>query len=244
MLLTYIRSALFMAWFILWSVILMGGFVWFLIMPRKFTVNLSKTWSRVLLFGLKWICGLTYEVRGPIPHGGVLVASKHMSMWDTLVLYMLLDDASTVLKRELQRIPFYGWYIWKAGVISINREGKASAMRQMMAEARAILDAKRDIIIFPEGHRMRPFEAPDYKPGVAGLYTQLGVACIPVALNSGQFWVDFVKKPGRILIEFLPAIPPGLKRAEFMTALQDRIESATQNLLAEGQQILVSEGIS
>jgi len=244
MLLTYIRSALFMIWFILWSIILMLGFVWFLLLPRAFTRNLSKTWSRVLLFGLKWICGLTYEVRGPIPRGGVLVASKHMSMWDTLVLYMLLDDASTVLKRELTRIPFYGWYISKAGVISIDRSGKASAMRQMMAEARAMLDAKRDIIIFPEGHRMRPHETPDYKPGVAGLYAQLGVPCIPVALNSGQFWVDFIRKPGKIVIEFLPAIPPGLKRAEFMTTLQDRIESATQKLLAEGQQILVSKGVS
>jgi 1-acyl-sn-glycerol-3-phosphate acyltransferase len=117
-------------------------------------------------------------------------------------------------------------------------------MRKMMAEARAMLDAKRDIIIFPEGHRMRPFEVPDYKPGVAGLYTQLGVPCIPVALNSGQFWVDSIKKPGKIVIEFLPAIPVGLKRAEFMITLQDRIENGTHKLLAEGKQILVSEGLS
>lgn len=244
MLLVYFRSVLFFLWFILWSVILMGFFVWFLLLPRAFTRNLSKTWSRVLLFGLRWIAGLNYEVRGPIPHGGVLVASKHMSMWDTITLYMLLEDAGTVLKHELTRIPFYGWYIWKAGVISINRDGKASAMRRMIAEARAILDAKRDILIFPEGHRMRPHEAPDYKPGVAGLYGMLGVPCIPVALNSGQFWVDFLKKPGKIVIEFLPAIPAGLKRAEFMDVLQTRIETATDALLAEGDQILASKGLS
>jgi len=241
MLLTYIRSAIFMAWFILWSVILMAGFVWFLALPRKFTVNLSKTWSRVLLFGLKWICGLWYEVRGPVPHGGVLVASKHMSMWDTLTLYMLLDDSATVLKRELKRIPFYGWYISKAGVISIDRSGKASAMRQMISETKAVLNAGREILIFPEGHRMRPYEAPDYKSGVAGLYSQLGVSCIPVALNSGQFWVGFIKKPGKIIVEFLPAIPPGLKRAEFMSTLQTRIEDATAKLLLEGAQIIANK---
>jgi 1-acyl-sn-glycerol-3-phosphate acyltransferase len=88
---------------------------------------------------------------------------------------------------------------------------------------------------------MRPYEAPDYKSGVAGLYSQLGVSCIPVALNSGQFWVGFIKKPGKIIVEFLPAIPPGLKRAEFMSTLQTRIEDATAKLLLEGAQILANK---
>lgn len=240
----FIRSLLFFIWFIAASVLLMGGFVWFLLLPRPFTVQLSKTWSRTLLFGLKWIVGLDWEVRGPVPHGGVLVASKHMSMWDTITLYLLLDDASTVLKRELQRIPFYGWYIWKAGVIPIDREGKASAMRKMIAQARAMLSAGRDILIFPEGTRQKPYAPPDYKPGVAGLYAQLGVPCIPVALDSGLFWTGFIKKPGKIVVEFLPAIPAGLKRAEFMETLQSRIENATAKLRAEGQQILASKGLS
>jgi 1-acyl-sn-glycerol-3-phosphate acyltransferase len=240
----FIRSLLFFIWFIAASVLLMGGFVWFLLLPRGFTRKLSKRWSRVLLFGLKWIAGLDYEVRGAVPHGGVLVASKHMSMWDTLTLYLLLDDASTVLKRELQRIPFYGWYIWKAGVIPIDREGKASAMRKMIAQARAMLSAGRDILIFPEGTRQKPYAAPDYKPGVAGLYAQLGVPCIPVALDSGLFWTGFIKKPGKIVVEFLPAIPAGLKRAEFMATLEERIETGTMKLLAEGRQILAAKGLS
>jgi len=240
----FVRSLLFFIWFIAASVLLMGGFVWVLLLPRPFTVQLSKMWSRFLLFGLKYIAGLDYEVRGPIPHGGVLVASKHMSMWDTVTLYLLLDDASTVLKRELQRIPFYGWYIWKAGVIPIDRDGKASAMRKMIAEARAMLNAGRDILIFPEGTRKKPYAAPDYKPGVAGLYAQLGVPCIPVALDSGLFWTGFIKKPGKIVVEFLPPIPAGLKRAEFMAALEERIETGTMKLLAEGRQILASKGLS
>lgn len=240
----FIRSLLFFLWFIAASVLLMGGFVWVLLLPRQCTVQLSKMWSRFLLFGLKYIAGLDYEVRGPIPHGGVLVASKHMSMWDTVTLYLLLDDASTVLKRELQRIPFYGWYIWKAGVIPIDRAGKASAMRKMIAQARAMLSAGRDILIFPEGTRQKPYAAPDYKPGVAGLYAQLGVPCIPVALDSGMFWTGFIKKPGKIVVQFLPPIPAGLKRAEFMATLEERIETGTAKLLAEGSQMLAAKGFS
>lgn len=240
----FIRSLLFFIWFIAASVLLMGGFVWFLLLPRRATEILSKTWSRAVLFGLKWIAGLDYEVRGPVPKDAVLIASKHMSMWDTVVLYLLLDDACAVLKRGLQYIPFYGWYIWKAGSIAIDRDGKASALKKMVAEAKAALADHRPILIFPEGTRKNPAMPPDYKPGVAALYGQLGVDCVPVALNSGQFWTGFIKKPGTIVIEFLPPIPPGLKRAAFMTTLQDCIEHATAKLLVEGRQILASKGLS
>ena len=241
MLLVYIRSFLFFLWFAIGSVIIAVGGVWVLLLPRRATEILSKTWSRMVLFGLRWIAGLGYEVRGPVPKGAVLIASKHMSMWDTVMLYLLLDDATAVVKRSLIRIPFYGWYLWKAGVIAIDREGKASALKQMVAEAKAAHDDHRPIFIFPEGHRMDVGAPPDYKPGVAALYAQLGSPCVPVALNSGLFWTGpagFLKKPGRVVIEFLPAIPPGLKRAEFMAKLEQQIETATSGLIAEGKTLL------
>jgi 1-acyl-sn-glycerol-3-phosphate acyltransferase len=244
MLLVYIRSILFFIWFALTSFVIAVGGVWVLLLPRRATEILSKTWSRAVLFGLKWIAGLDCEVRGPVPKGAVLIAAKHMSMWDTVTLYLLLEDACAVLKRGLQWIPFYGWYIWKAGSIAIDRDGKASALKKMVAEAKAALADHRPILIFPEGTRKNPAMPPDYKPGVAALYAQLGVDCVPVALNSGQFWTGFIKKPGTIIIEFLPPIPPGLKRAAFMETLQNRIESATAGLLADGRQALASKGIS
>lgn len=240
----FLRSCLFFVWFALASAVIAVGGVWVLLLPRRATEVLSKTWSRAVLFGLKHIAGVSYEVRGPVPRTPVLIASKHMSMWDTVVLYLLLDDACAVLKRGLQYIPFYGWYIWKAGSIAIDRDGKASALKKMVAQAKAALAAGRPILIFPEGTRKDPGAPPDYKPGVAALYGQLGVDCVPVALNSGQFWTGFIKKPGTIVIEFLPSIPPGLKRAAFMETLQDRIENATGKLLAEGQQSLTSKGLS
>jgi 1-acyl-sn-glycerol-3-phosphate acyltransferase len=235
---TIFRSVLFFLWFAVVSTAIHIAALPAFLLPRRVTVWASKRWSAALLWGLKIIAGLDYEVRGEIPAGGVLVAAKHMSMWDTITLYLLLDDAVIVVKRELLRIPFYGWYINRAGVIAIDRSGHASALRQMAAQGRAAIAAGRPIVIFPEGTRKNPGAAPDYKPGVAGLYGQLGVACVPVALNSGLFWTGFRKNPGRIVIEFLPVIPAGLKRAEFMRTLQERTETATARLIAEGRKLL------
>lgn len=236
-----LRSALFALWFALVTVIVYLGALPALLLPRPAMVAASRVWSRALFFGLKVIAGLDWEVRGEIPRGPVLVASKHMSMWDTMGLYLTVRDPAAVLKRELLRIPFYGWYIAKAGVISIDRRAGASALRRMMAAAKRALAAGRPILIFPEGTRKKPGAPPDYKPGVAGLYGTLDVACVPVALNSGLFWtgpMGFIKKPGRVVLEFLEPIPPGLKRADFMRLLEERIEGATAKLVAEGEALL------
>jgi len=170
-----------------------------------------------------------------------LIASKHMSMWDTIALYLFLDDPTVVIKRELLRIPFYGWMAWKAGVISIDRSGRAPTLKRMVQEARSAIAEGRAILIFPEGHRMRPGAPPEYKAGVAALYSQLDVSCVPVALNSGLFWTGpagFLKKPGRIVVQFLDPIPSGLRPREFLQKLETRIETATATLLKEGYTIL------
>jgi len=227
-----------MLFFVLVSAVMFLAVLPTLLMPRMAVVRCSQSWSRVMFWGLKWIAGCDYEVRGEIPKGAVLVAAKHMSMWDTLALYMLLDDVCIVVKRELLSIPFYGWYIKKAGVISVDRKGGAAALRRMTAESKPVMAAGRPIAIFPEGHRMKPGAAPDYKPGVAGLYTLFNLPCVPAALNSGQFWEGITKRPGTIVIAFLPPIPAGLKRAEFMRELETRIETASNALLAEGQALL------
>jgi 1-acyl-sn-glycerol-3-phosphate acyltransferase len=237
----FIRSTLFFLWFALASTVLSLLALPALLLDRRVIVGVSRNWSRATLWGLKTIAGLDYEVRGAPPSKAVIVASKHMSMWDTIALYLLLDDPTAVVKRELLRIPFYGWYQWKAGMIAIDRGGRAQALRRMLNEARRALADGRAILIFPEGHRMTPGAAPDYKPGVAGLYTQLDVACVPVALNSGLFWtgpMGFFKKPGRIVIQFLDPIPPGLKARAFLQALEARIETATAALVAEGRKLL------
>ncbi len=227
----WLRSALFLLWFVLVTTLLSLLFLPVLLLPRRATVWLARLWSRVTFWGLEVFTGIGFEIRGVPPKGPVLVASKHMSMWDTMALYLVLDAPATVLKRELLHIPFYGWFLRKATAIAIDRGAGASALRKMSSAARAVLAEGRPILIFPEGTRKKPGAAPDYKPGVAGLYALLGAECVPVALNSGVYWTGFLKRPGIIVLQFLEPIAPGLKRDAFMATLQSRIETATAALL-------------
>lgn len=228
---TALRSFAFLLWFASISLLLSLVFLPVLILPRGATVWLARTWARLTFWGLKVFARIGFEVRGTPPKGPVLVAAKHMSMWDTLALYLMLDAPGIVLKRELLYIPFYGWFLWKAAAIPIDRGAGASALRKMGHAAKAVLGQNRPVLIFPEGTRKKPGAAPDYKPGVAGLYNQLGVTCVPVALNSGVYWTSFTKYPGTIVLEFLEPIPPGLKRPAFMGLLEQRIETATAAIL-------------
>jgi 1-acyl-sn-glycerol-3-phosphate acyltransferase len=228
---TQLRSAIFMAWFLFLTLVMAIIFLPLLAAPRKATVWMARYWARATLWGLRVFSGIDQRQIGAAPGGGVLVASKHMSMWDTLALYLALDDPGIVLKRELLRIPFYGWYLWKAAAIPIDRGAGADALRRMTEAAKHVLADGRPILIFPEGTRKKPGAQPDYKPGVAGLYRLLGVACVPVALNSGRYWQGFTKRPGTISLKFLAPIPPGLKRRDFMARLEREIETATDRLL-------------
>lgn len=228
---TAFRSLLFLLWFAALSITLSLIFWPVLLLPRGATIWLARTWARATFWGLKVFAGIGFEVRGTPPRGPVLVASKHMSMWDTLALYLVLDRPGIVLKRELLFVPFFGWFVWKAAAIPIDREGRASALRKMAQAAKQVLKEGRPLLIFPEGTRKKQGAPPDYKPGVAGLYGMLEVPCVPVALNSGVYWTSFLKHPGTITLEFLEVIPPGLKRGAFMALLQSRIETASDALL-------------
>jgi 1-acyl-sn-glycerol-3-phosphate acyltransferase len=229
----FLRSALFMAWFLGLTLVMAILFLPLLALPRKATVRMARHWARATLWGLRVLAGVGERRIGEVPRGAVLVASKHMSMWDTLALYLALDDPGIVLKRELLRIPFYGWYLNKAAAIPIDRGAGADALRRMTHAAEKVLAEGRPILIFPEGTRKKPGAPPDYKPGVAGLYSLLNVACVPVALDSGRYWRGFHKYPGTITLEFLPVIAAGVKRRDFMARLETAIETATARLLAQ-----------
>ena len=240
---TMLRSALFFIWFALISASLSILCLPLLAFPGRGAAWVGRTWSLLSLWGLRVFAGTRFEVRGELPPNGVIVAVKHMSMWDTMAIYALLDNPAIVATRDLLRIPFYGWYLSRAGMIAIDRDGKASALRAMAAAARAEIARGRSIAIFPEGTRKKPGAAPDYKPGVAGLYRQLDVPCHPVALNSGLFWtgpMGFVKKKGTVVIQFLAPIASGLRRREFMSRLETVVEEATAKLLDEGRKMLKS----
>lgn len=247
MILVAIRSTIFFLWFAISSTVLSLLYTPLLLLPPRVMRSAAFLWCHATFWGLRVIAGVRYEVRGTPPREPVLAAAKHMSMWDTIALYVLLDKPAMVFKRELGLIPFYGWFVRKSEMIAIDRDGKASALRKMAADAKAVFAQGRCVLIFPEGTRKKPDAPADYKPGVAGLYGQIGVPCAPIALNSGLFWTGpggFLKKPGTIVVEFLPPIPPGLKRAEFMAQLETSIETATAKLVAEGRAELAARGLA
>lgn len=214
----------------------------FLLLPRKWAIRALQTWAKSSIWLLRIVVGTRMEVRGRenIPAGAALVAGKHQSLWETFAILPLLDDPAMVLKRELTYIPFFGWFCLKFRMIAVERSSGSPALRQLLSEAAERIAAGRQIVIMPEGTRRAPGEAPDYKSGAAALYGRLDVPCVPFALNSGLFWPrrKFLRYPGTIVLEFLPAIPPGLPRREFHDRLQSGIETATSALVAEAQQTL------
>ena len=231
-----LRAVFFVAW--MYGLLLVMGLLWLpaLLLPRGATLFGVRLWCGLVLGGLRLLCGVRVEVRGRrhLPAGPALVAAKHQSMLDTIAPWRFLGDPCFVLKQELLRLPVYGWYARKADMVAVDREAHARALRQLVGDARAQLEQGRQVIIFPEGTRQLPGSDPDYKPGVAALYRDLGAPCVLMATNSGRCWpahgLDF--SPGTVVFEFLEPIPAGLKRAAFMQQLQDRIETASTALLS------------
>jgi len=234
---TLLRALLFNIAFFLGTVVIGIAGLTALLMPRRIVMAFGRWWARYVLASLKLIVGLDGEIRGRdnIPPGACLIAMKHQSAWDTLILPVLLGDPAVVIKRELLFVPFYGWYAARAGSIFIDRKGGAPALRRMLAAARAAVAAERPIVIFPEGTRTPPGTKLVYQPGVAALYQALDVPLVPAAVNSGLFWGrrSFVKRPGRIVLSFLPPIPPGRPRREIMGLVEQRIEAETAALERE-----------
>ena len=232
---TTVRSLIFTLWLYLsmplFAVLLSPA----LLMPHRAAMGVIKLWARFVLFGLRWIAGVKVEVRGleHRPTGPALIAAKHQGMLDVIAPFAFLDDACFVMKKELMPLPFFGWFAWKTKMIAVDRAAHAKALKDMVRQTRARLAEGRQILIFPEGTRTAPGEPADYKPGVAAIYRDVEAPCWPVATNSGVHWPahGFKRYPGTVVFEFLPPIPSGLKRAEFMKQLESRIEDASTALL-------------
>lgn len=230
-----LRSLLFTLWLYLsmplFAVVLSPA----LLMPHRPAMGVIKQWARFVLFGLRWIAGVKVELRGleHRPRQAALVACKHQSMLDVIIPFVVLDDPCVIMKKELQPIPFFGWFAWKTNMIAVDRAAHSKALKDMVKQARARAAEQRQIFIFPEGTRAEVGAAPDYKPGVMALYRDLGTPCWPVATNSGVHWPahGFKRYPGTVVFEFLPPIPAGLKRPEFMSELENRIETASNAFL-------------
>jgi 1-acyl-sn-glycerol-3-phosphate acyltransferase len=228
-------TILFYANIIAWMIVALPT----LVMPRRALTGVVRAWARCNLALLRGVVGIHCEVRGRerIPAGGLLVACKHQSTWETFALFLVFDDPCFILKRELMFIPLFGWLAAKARMIPVNRGARSAAMRAMNAAGRRELAKGREIIIFPEGTRRPPGAEPAYKYGVAYLYSEMDVPCLPVALNSGLFWPRrrLLMRPGTVVAEILEPIPPGLERGAFLERLQHDIEFVSDRLIDEAK---------
>lgn len=234
-----LRSLAFNICFFVWTAAILLAMLPALLLPREATYAVGRLWVRGVFALLAAIVGLRHRMRG-LEHrlpGPAIYAVKHQSSWETMVFALLLDQPAYVLKRELSLIPVFGWYLLRAGMIPVDRAGGGAALKRMIAAARDRVAEGRTLLIFPEGTRTAPGEHRPYHPGVAALYTQLRLPVVPVALNSGLFWRrrSFLKRPGTITLEFLPAIPPGLPRKAFLAELERRLESASDRLADLGR---------
>jgi len=218
-----------------------------LAMPRWGILAVARFWARANLWLLRAVCDVSVEFRGieKIPPGPLLVASKHQSLWETFALLLILPDPAYIMKRELMWIPFFGWYSWKAAMIPVDRTKGSQALAEMNAYARREAQRNRQVIIFPEGTRRPAGAEPKYKYGVVHLYKEMGVPCLPVALNSGLFWPrrSLRRYPGTVRVEVLDPIPPGLDHQAFFERLQRDVEAATMRLVAEGERELARNGL-
>lgn len=239
MLLIFLRSLIYNVLFYLllvfWLIVAIPTFL----MPRAAIMAVARRWASQSTSLLRVICNIKVEYRGveKIPKGPLLIASKHQSMWETFALLQFFDEPLYILKRELTLIPFFGWYLIKAGMVAVDRRAGGRALLKMVRQASEEVRRGRQLIIFPEGTRRPAGAPPAYKPGVAQLYASCRKNCMPVALNSGLFWPrrTFMRYPGTLVVEFLDLVPPGLPRDEFLARVSTLIEDATAKLVEAGR---------
>ena len=205
------------------------------LMPRSGILTVARYWARSSIWLMRVVCNTRVEYRGleKIPKGPLIVASKHQSMWETFALLQFFEQPLFIFKRELKWIPLFGWYLIKANMIGVDRRAGGRSLLAMARRAGEEVRRGRQLIIFPEGTRAAVDAPPNYKTGIAQIYADCGVTCLPVALNSGLFWPrrTFMRYPGTLVVEFLDPLPPGLSRREFIVRVSAVIEDATNRLV-------------
>lgn len=196
-----------------------------------------KSWARSSLWILHRIAGTRTVISGQhnIPATGAIIAAKHQSFWETFALIPHLEKPAFILKKELMAIPVFGWYARRMRMIPVDRSRRGAALASLLGSVREAVDEGRHIVIFPEGTRVTPGAAPNYRPGVHYLYSELDLTIVPVAVNSGLFWPKraFRREPGTIRAQFLPVIGPGLEREPFLNRLRCEIEAGSTQLMRE-----------
>ncbi len=208
---SYLTSVLFNIFAVLWT-ISCGIFLFpIALLPRKYHYLIPNIWCSGLLFSLKVLCGIRYRVEGleNLPTEPFIIASRHQSAYETILYSVIFKMPAFVLKKELLKLPFIGYYLKKVGMIAIDRKAGTKSLEQIIKQSRTRIDESRNIIIFPEGTRTKPDERKKLNRGVFALWKELKIPVIAASLNSGEVWPrnSFRKKSGEVVIKFHKIIP-------------------------------------
>jgi len=233
-----IRSNIFMILFSLWSFFVFIVFFPVLILFPNTVLKFAYVWAKGLTILAKIFCNIDFEVRG-IEHTegneAMIIASKHQSAWETVVMYLVLKRPLYVFKKELLKIPIFGFYLRAVKCITIDRSKGTASLKSMLKQAKERVKENRQIIIYPEGTRVKPKEKSKYHSGVGAIYSATNTKVVPMVLNSGIFWPKkgSICKSGKIIFQFLPPIESGMDKREFLTHLEDVMEKASDKLIDE-----------
>lgn len=237
MIVQLIRSLIFNASIYVVMLIYAILFFPFALFSRAWAFRACHAWCAYVLWAARWMVGLKTEVRGTPPTGEVVIAAKHQSFLDIIMIYHAVPRGKFIMKRELMYAPILGQYALRLGCVPVNRGKRGAAIEKMKRDVEKGAAEAGQLIIYPQGTRVAPGAKRPYKVGTGVLYEQLGQACVPVAANVGYFWPKrgFLRKPGTAVVEFLEPIPPGRPVKEFMASLETAVETRSDALLAEAK---------
>jgi 1-acyl-sn-glycerol-3-phosphate acyltransferase len=229
-----LRTILFFVGWVAFT-FMVGVFALPLLLSQRATWCAAYFWASTTLLWLRISCGITSEARGiEHLHGARIVASKHQSAWDTLMLWCILKNPVFVLKRELYWIPVFGWYLWRSGQIGIDRSSPKDALNRITRGMTKYGEQGRVLVVFPEGTRIPPGGFKAFRSGIGRISALLQQPVVPAALNAGLFWPKkpLIKHPGHAVIKFLPPMSaaPADSLDVWVAQLQSVILAETESL--------------
>lgn len=207
---------------------------WALI-DRRGAFAAVRVWTNWVRWTASWMIGLKSEVRGEVPQGEVMIAAKHQSFFDIILIANALPRPKFIMKKQLIWAPFVGLYALRIGCVAVDRGKRGAAIKAMVDGVKSGATEPGQLIIFPQGTRVAPGHSLPYKVGVGVLYQEMGAPVVPVACNVGVFWPRqrVYRAPGLAVIEFLPAIQPGLPLRDFLAEVERAVETRSDALMAE-----------
>lgn len=231
----YFRSLIFFIATYVGMVVLVTALSPLAVLSREGAIKVVKVYTTYLRFVARWLVGIKTEIRGNIPSGDVLIAAKHQSFFDILLLANVLPEPRFVMKESLTRVPILGWFGKKLQCLPVDRSQGMHAMKKMLRADSKLADSPAQLVIYPQGTRTAPDEILPYKAGIGALYTSRPRTCIPVAVNVGLFWPrrGIMRHPGTAVVSFLDPIVEGCPRDRFMLMLEEIIEKESNLLMRE-----------